>query len=56
MIIFDNVTATYKSKLGIYNLSFKITKGEFVFLMGPTGAGKSTVLKSIYKDLEINSG
>tara|TARA_B100000214_G_scaffold350319_1_gene303874 strand:- start:342 stop:998 length:657 start_codon:yes stop_codon:yes gene_type:complete len=56
MIIFDNVTATYKSKLGIYSLSFKITKGEFVFLMGPTGAGKSTVLKSIYKDLEINSG
>ena len=56
MIEFDNVTATYKSKLGIYNLSFKISKGEFVFLMGPTGAGKSTVLKSIYKDLEINSG
>ena len=56
MIIFDNVTATYKSKLGIYNLSFKVSKGEFVFLMGPTGAGKSTVLKSIYKDLEINSG
>ncbi len=56
MIIFDNVTATYKSKLGIYNLSFEIIKGEFVFLMGPTGAGKSTVLKSIYKDLEINSG
>ena len=27
-----------------------------VFLMGPTGAGKSTVLKTIYRDMLIDSG
>ena len=27
-----------------------------VFIMGPTGAGKSSVLRAIYKDLNISSG
>jgi len=42
--------------VGIFNLSFHIPKGELVFLMGPTGAGKSTVLKTIYKDIPISDG
>ncbi len=56
MIKFENVTATYTENVGIFNLSFHITKGELVFLMGPTGAGKSTVLKTIYKDIPISDG
>ncbi|MDP6570640.1 MAG: ATP-binding cassette domain-containing protein [Candidatus Marinimicrobia bacterium] len=56
MIKFENVTATYTEKVGIFNLSFHIPKGELVFLMGPTGAGKSTVLKTIYKDISISGG
>ena len=56
MIKFENVTATYTENVGIFNLSFHIPKGELVFLMGPTGAGKSTVLKTIYKDMNISSG
>lgn len=56
MIKFENVTATYSEKVGIFNLSFHIPKGELVFLMGPTGAGKSTVLKTIYKDIPISDG
>ncbi|SVA11372.1 uncharacterized protein METZ01_LOCUS64226, partial [marine metagenome] len=42
--------------VGIFNLSFHIPKGELVFLMGPTGAGKSTVLKTIYRDISISDG
>ena len=42
--------------MGIFDLSFHIEKGEMVFLMGPTGAGKSTVLKTIYKDILLNDG
>jgi len=56
MIQFENVTATYADDVGIFDLSFHIKKGEMVFLMGPTGAGKSTVLKTIYKDILLNDG
>ena len=56
MIKFENVTATYIENVGIFNLSFHVPKGELVFLMGPTGAGKSTVLKTIYKDVPITDG
>jgi len=43
-------------KIGIFNLTFHIPKGELIFLMGPTGAGKSTVLRTIYKDVPIVDG
>ena len=56
MIQFENVTATYADDVGIFDLSFHIEKGEMVFLMGPTGAGKSTVLKTIYKDILLDDG
>ena len=56
MIKFDNVTATYKKNIGIFNISFEVNPGELVFIMGPTGAGKSTILKTIYKDIHIDSG
>ena len=56
MIKFDNVTATYKKNIGIFNISFEVKSGELVFIMGPTGAGKSTILKTIYKDLQLDSG
>ena len=56
MIEFKNITATYKKNIGIFNISFKVKPGELVFLMGPTGAGKSTVLKTIYRAMEISKG
>jgi cell division transport system ATP-binding protein len=56
LIKFENVTATYAEKIGIFNLTFHIPKGELIFLMGPTGAGKSTVLRTIYKDVPIVDG
>tara|TARA_B100001105_G_scaffold39719_1_gene28625 strand:+ start:220 stop:873 length:654 start_codon:yes stop_codon:yes gene_type:complete len=56
MIKFENVTATYTENVGVFNLSFHIPIGELVFLMGPTGAGKSTVLRTIYRDISITNG
>jgi len=56
LIKFENVTATYGNDIGVFNLTFHIPKGELVFLMGPTGAGKSTVLRAIYKDVSIMDG
>ena len=56
MIKFENVTATYTQNVGIFNLTFHIPKGELIFLMGPTGAGKSTVLRTIFRDIPISAG
>ena len=50
------MTATYTNDIGVFNITFHIPKGELVFLMGPTGAGKSTVLRTIYKDVSITDG
>ena len=56
IIVFDNVSATYKNGVGVFDISFELDKSEFVFLMGPTGSGKSTILRSIYMDVYINKG
>ncbi|NLP30258.1 MAG: cell division ATP-binding protein FtsE [Clostridiales bacterium] len=56
MILFDNVTKTYGSNIGIKDVSVKIDKGDFVFLVGPSGAGKSTFIKLILKEIEADKG
>jgi cell division transport system ATP-binding protein len=56
MIKFENVTATYKKNTGVFNISFQVDSGNLVFIMGPTGSGKSTILKTIYKEMLIDSG
>ena len=46
MIKFKDVTVIYdKDIVGLDNVSFKIEDGEFVFLVGKTGAGKSSAIK-----------
>ncbi|MEO0119489.1 MAG: cell division ATP-binding protein FtsE [candidate division WOR-3 bacterium] len=51
MIEFDNVSKTYQNKwMALSNVSFKVERGEFVFITGPTGAGKTTILKLIYAE------
>ena len=38
------------------DLNFEIEKGEFVFLIGRTGSGKSSLLKTLYADLPLRMG
>ena len=56
MIEFQKVSVKRANNRGINEVSFKIKSGRFVYLMGPTGAGKSTIIKSIQKSVHIDSG
>jgi len=38
------------------NITLKINKGEFLYLIGETGSGKSSLLKALYGELRINTG
>lgn len=56
-IVFQDVTKVFdENKIGIENVTFEIQKGEFVFILGKSGAGKSTVLKLITRELEPTKG
>lgn len=48
--IFQNQNAVLE------NISFEIEKGEFVFIIGRTGSGKSSLLKTLYADLPLRLG
>ncbi len=56
MIQFENVTKNFGSINALDDVSFKIKPGEFVFLTGPSGAGKTTILKMILRDELPDSG
>ena len=56
MINFIDVSVKHSDSRGIHNVSFDIEKGQFVYLMGPTGAGKSTIINSILRAIIPNSG
>ena len=46
----------YGSNVGVENIDIHIDKGEFVFLVGPRGAGKSTFIKLMLKEIEAEEG
>lgn len=56
MIEFINVSKNYGDNVGLTNASVRIEKGEFVFLVGPSGAGKTTFVRLIMRELEADSG
>ncbi|MBK7667936.1 MAG: ATP-binding cassette domain-containing protein [Sphingobacteriaceae bacterium] len=56
VIKFDNVTIFQDERPVIGNLNLEINKGEFVYLLGKTGSGKSSLLKTIYADLPLVAG
>lgn len=56
-IEFQNVSFSYNTKADILkNISFKVSSGNFVALVGPTGAGKSTVIKLLLRFYQAQQG
>jgi cell division transport system ATP-binding protein len=53
---YQNVSIFHDKVQVLSGVNFAIKKGEFVYLVGRTGSGKSSLMKSIYADLKVKSG
>jgi cell division transport system ATP-binding protein len=57
VVEFDDVSKVYDGgSVGLEQASMRIGRGEFVFLVGPTGCGKSTCIRLLLKELEPSKG
>lgn len=56
IIELDKISVYQNENLILANVSLTISKGEFVYLIGKTGTGKSSLLKTIYAELPVRNG
>ena len=56
LVEFDSVVKKFGDFTAVERMNFTIDEGEFVFLIGPTGSGKTTLMRLIYFDLFCDSG
>ncbi|NDD16951.1 MAG: ATP-binding cassette domain-containing protein [Chitinophagia bacterium] len=52
----ENVNIYQSGNLILQDVNFTVQKGEFVYLVGKTGTGKSSLLKSLYGEVTITEG
>jgi cell division transport system ATP-binding protein len=52
----QNATIFQENAAVLNDISFEVEKGEFVYLVGRTGSGKSSLLKTFYADLDLRLG
>ena len=56
IVSIKNVNIYQSASLILENVSFEVNKGEFVYLVGKTGTGKSSLLKTLYGELTLTEG
>lgn len=56
LIKLDNAQISQLGKRVLRDVCFEITNGEFVYLIGRTGSGKSSLLKTLYADIPLGGG
>ena len=56
MVYLDSVTISQRSKIILSDIRFEVNAGEFVFLIGKTGSGKSSLIKVLYGEIFVDQG
>jgi cell division transport system ATP-binding protein len=56
VVSINNATIYQENKTILSDITLYIEKGELVFLVGRTGSGKSSLLKTLYADLSLQLG
>ncbi len=56
IISLENVSIFQKKNLILNNVNLNVNQGEFVYLIGKTGSGKSSLLRVLYGDLKLTQG
>lgn len=51
-----NATIFQDNRTILSNVSLEVTEGEFIYIIGKTGAGKSSLMKTLYADLPLHEG
>ncbi len=56
IVFLRNVTIYQENKVILSNINLEVHHGEFLYLIGKTGSGKSTLMKTLYADLPLTEG
>ena len=56
IISISELSISYNEKEILKNINLEIFEGDFIYLVGDTGSGKSSLLKSLYKSVDIKKG
>jgi len=56
LVVFENAFIEINKTKTLENLSFEILEDDFIYLIGKTGSGKSSILRTIYSDIKLKTG
>lgn len=56
IVLLQNVTISQDTRVIISNLNLDVQRGEFIYIIGKTGSGKSSLMKTLYADMPLQEG
>ena len=56
LVVFENAFIEINETKTLENLSFEIFEDDFIYLIGKTGSGKSSIFRTIYSDIKLKTG